>query len=193
VSLEEFVSYYGSQSLDRLDLGGALTEMAQIVRRHDLVMPSRVSLLLKVLVMLEGTGRLLSPRFSLMDLIAGVRKQVLRRRLSPRHQWRRFQRLYGEWIYLAETLPRALGEVVDQVRAGRFDVHLDHRRLQPSVNRLVFGIVTSALFLGSVELWSRRVPPLVADTSVLGVLGCAVSMCLGFVLQRAIHKSGDLE
>ena len=51
---------------------------------------------------------------------------------------------------LAEVVPRRLRDILQQVQAGRFDVHLDHRGLEPSVNRLVLGMLTSALFLGSV-------------------------------------------
>ena len=45
-------------------------------------------------------------------------------------------------------------------QAGKFDVHLDHRGLEPSVNRLVLGMLTSALFLGSALILSTEVPPL---------------------------------
>ena len=36
-------------------------------------------------------------------------------------------------------------EILEQIQAGKFDVHLDHRGLEPSVNRLVLGMLASAL------------------------------------------------
>jgi ubiquinone biosynthesis protein len=93
---------------------------------------------------------------------------------------------------LAEVLPRRLREILQQVETGKFDVHLDHRGLEPSVNRLVLGMMTSALFLGSSLLISQKVWPL-WDVSVPGTLGMLLSMFLGWRLHKAITKSGRLD
>ena len=37
--------------------------MTEIIRRYQIVLPTGIALLIKVLVMLEGTAKLLSPRF----------------------------------------------------------------------------------------------------------------------------------
>jgi ubiquinone biosynthesis protein len=189
----EFLSYYGTQSLAQLKLGAALTEVTDMVRRHELVLPGRVSLLIKVLVMLEGTNRALNPTFNLLELIAPFQRRLLRRRLSPRRFAARIRRLVLDWAQLGERLPDHLDVVLDQLREGKFGVQLEHRKLQPLVNRLVFGIVASALFLGSALLWSRDVPPLVGGVSVFGVLGCLVSGIAGCRLMLSIRKSGHLD
>jgi ubiquinone biosynthesis protein len=128
----------------------------------------------------------------LMELIEPYQKTALRRRLSPARQMKKMRRIYGEMEQLAEILPRRLREILQQVESGRFDVHLDHRGLEPSVNRLVLGMMTSALFLGSSLLVSRDVWPYYG-ISVPGTLGCAVSMFLGWRLLKAIGKSGRLD
>ena len=69
-------------------------------------------------------------------------------------------------------------------------VQLLHRHLEPSVNRLVFGLMVSALRgVGDVV---GRGPPLVAGTSVFGVIGCTLSALLGSSF-RAIQHSGRLD
>jgi len=72
-------------------------------------------------------------------------------------------------------------------------VQLLHRHLEPSVNRLVFGLMVSALFVGSSMLWAFGAPPLLAGASVFGVVGCMASGLLGYRLFRAIQHSGQLE
>jgi ubiquinone biosynthesis protein len=89
------------------------------------------------------------------------------------------------------------------VQDGKFDVHLDHRGLGPSVNRLVLGMLASALFVGSSFLLSYQVPPLLfhkhevwlgmKDISLLGLGGCTISLLVGLRLLRAIGKSGHLD
>src|SRR5262249_57555235 len=86
-----------------------------------------------------GTAGLLTRRFHRLELIEPFRRTILRRRLSPRRQLRKLQQMYGEWAGLLEGLPRDLTAVLEQMREGTLDVHLQHRRLQPSGNRLGLG------------------------------------------------------
>jgi ubiquinone biosynthesis protein len=150
-------------------------------------------MLLKMLMMLEGTSRLANPRFSLMDVLAPHQKKMIWRRLSPVTRLRKLRRIYAEMEHLAEVLPRKVLDIVDLFHAGKIDVHLDHRGLEPSVNRLVLGMLASALFLGSALLLSREVPPLVWGVSLFGAAGCIVALALGVRLLRAIKKSGHLD
>jgi ubiquinone biosynthesis protein len=156
----DFVGQYSSQPLDQLDVGEALTDMTQIMRRHGIMLPPQVAMLIKTLVTLEGTARLLHPRFSLMEVMQPFHRGLLLRRLSPMRQARKLRRLYVEFEQLAEVLPQRIMQILQQVQEGKFDVHLDHRGLGPSVNRLVLGMLASALFVGSSLMLSYKVPPL---------------------------------
>jgi ubiquinone biosynthesis protein len=193
MDLADYVSHYGTQSLEQFDLSGALTEMTEIIRRYGIPLPPSVAMLIKVLVTLEGTAKLLNPTFSLLEVMAPYQKKLLWRRFSPRRRLRKLGRLYGELEHLAEVLPGGIVDILQQVETGKFDVHLDHRGLEPSVNRLVLGMLASALFVGSSLLLSRFVPPLLGGVSVLGALGCGFSLALGFRLWLAINKSGHLD
>ena len=192
VDLAEFASHYANQPIESFDLGGALCEMIEIVQRYRIVLPPGFAMLVKVLVMLEGTARQLQPSFSLMELLQPYQSKMLRRRLSPARQMRKARRIYSEMEKLAEVLPRRLREILQQVESGKFDVHLDHRGLEPSVNRLVLGLLTSSLFLGSSLMISRDVWA-IHGASVPGTLGVLLSAFLGWRLLRAIGKSGRLD
>lgn len=192
VDLSEFVGHYANQPIDTFDLATALTEMIDIVQRYQIVLPSPLAMLLKVLIMLEGTARLLQPNFSLMELIQPYQRTMLRRRLSPSRQIKKMQHIYSEVEQLVEILPRRLRDILQQVDSGKFDVHLDHRGLEPSVNRLVLGMLTSALILGASLLVSQNVWP-VWGASVPGVLCALLSAFLGWRVLRAISKSGRLD
>src|SRR5205807_3235549 len=143
--------------------------------------------------------RLLSPRFSLMEVMQPFHRRMMLRRLSPARQLKKLRRFYMEVEQLVEILPQRVMQILEQVQDGKFDVHLDHRGLGPSVNRLVLGMLASALFVGSSFLMSYHVPPLLfhnheawlgmKDISLLGLGGCTVSLLVGLRLLRAIGKS----
>ena len=88
------------------------------------------------------------------------------------------------------------------VQEGRLDVHLSHKGLSPSVNRMVLGLLISSVFLGSSLLLAFKVPPLlfmqggwmgVKELSLLGLIGYAASLLAGLRLFRAINRSGHLD
>ncbi|MEM1071039.1 MAG: AarF/UbiB family protein, partial [Planctomycetota bacterium] len=190
--LIEFVDEYTAQSVDAFDLGGALNGMTKIVRQHHILLPARVSLLIKMLVMLEGTAQQLSPDFSIAELLEPYRYEAIKRRLSPQRLMRKLQHTQRDWSRLAESLPGDVSDIVNRLRRGSFDVHLEHRRLGSIVNRLVLGLLASALFVGSASLLSNNVKPVFREVSIPGAAGCLVAVYLGFTLIRAIKKSGNL-
>ena len=161
LDVADFLSYYASQSLDKFDLSGALNEMMEQIRRYHIMLPARIAMLLKALITLEGTARLVSPKFNLVEMIRPYRRKLLWRRFSPRRRLRKLHRLYSELEHLVDILPQGIADILEQMQSGRFDIHLDHRGLEPSVNRLVLGMLASALFVGSSLLLSRGVPPLI--------------------------------
>ena len=176
----DFVSNYSTQVLSQFDMSGALKDFIDIVRRFQITLPGEVSVLIKVLITLEGTNRLLDPDFSLMEIMKPFQRMLILKRLSPTRQMRKMRRFYMQVEQLVDSLPMRLSNILEQVQTGKFDVHLDHRRLGPSVNRLVMGMMTSALFLGSALMLSYEVPPLmfpgegwagIQDISMLGIMG----------------------
>jgi ubiquinone biosynthesis protein len=199
LEVNDYVGHYTSQSLETLDLSAALNELTEIIRRFHIMLPPRIAMLIKVLVMLEGTSRLLNPRFSLAEVMRPYQEKMVWRRLSPARHVKKLRRIYAEVEHLVEALPRGILDILQQVRSGKFDVHLEHRGLEPSVNRLVLGLLTSAMFLGSSLLLSYKVPPVLSlgsvlpQISIVGAVGVVVSVVMGLRLLWAIRKSGHLD
>jgi ubiquinone biosynthesis protein len=191
--LQDFMADYVGHPLKEIHVGAALRHLVEIIRRHHIVLPPTLALLLKTLIVLEGTSRRLSPDVSLTELMQPYCSRLLLRRFSPGRIARRARRAYRSWDRLIAALPRDLADLLARFRDGTLTVHLDHRHLDPIVNRLVLGVLTAAVFLGSSELWSRQSPPLLYDISVFGALGYLISLYLGWRLLRAIRKSGNIQ
>ena len=100
-----------------------------------------------------------------------------------------------------EEVPDELITLLKQARKGEMKMSLDHQRLGPTVNRLVLGLMASAVFLGSSLLLAMKVPPLLfteptvfamQDLSVLGLAGVIGSITVMMWLLIAINRSGHL-
>ncbi|QDV75673.1 putative protein kinase UbiB [Botrimarina mediterranea] len=190
--IADFVDHYGQMDVDRFDLAGALTELFRLVRRHGVSLTPQLAMLLKLLVMLEGTAKRLSPHFSLVELLGPMQRRMILRRLNPMRQAKKIRRLYGEVEQLAEEMPRRVRDLLTQFQSGRFEVHLEHRGLEPSVNRLVLGLLTSSLILAGALMVRTEVWP-IYGVSAPGAIAFVFSGLLGLRLLRAISKSGWLD
>lgn len=198
----DLIATYGNQPVDRIDLASALNEATDILHRHRIVLPNQLGMLIKTLVTLQGTLKQTSPTFSLLEVIEPMFKRLWRSRLSPWRQARRLRRLVVEVEGLVEKLPGQISNLMELVQSGKLDVHLSHRGLSPSINRLVLGLLTSSLLLGSSILMASKVPPLLfinggplglKDLSLIGLGGFAVSLIVTIRILLAINRSGHLD
>ncbi len=189
-AIQDLLDDYSNQSLQDFDLSGCLNEVVRIIQESKIYLPAKVAMLIKVLVMLEGTAHQLSPHFSVAELIEPYAKKAMRNRYSPKKMLGRLKANAEDWEHLITILPKDTADILSNLKRGKFDVHLQHRRLEPIVNRLVMGILTAALFMGSASLCSSHVRPTIFDFSVPGFLGCGLALMMGFRITLAIRQSG---
>jgi ubiquinone biosynthesis protein len=190
--LDDFMADFVGHPLSDINVGSALSSLIEIIRRYHITLPPPLAMLLKTIIVLEGTSRRFSPEVSLAELMQPFCQRMLLRRFAPHRIVRRARRAYRDWDRLIAALPRDLVDLLARFRDGSLTVHLDHRHLDPIVNRLVLGVLTAAIFLGSSELWSREAKPLFWGISIFGAIGYLLSLFLGWRLMRAIRKSGNI-
>lgn len=185
----EFLADYVGRSVSEFDVGGALQRLFGLVREFRIVLPQSFGLLVKTLVLLEGTARQLSPTFSLAELIQPYYRRTVQRRLAPRRIAGEVGRSIREWKRLVDNLPRDIFDILSRIRKGTLEVHMEHRRLESTVDRLVTGLLTAAMFLGSAIMWSMKAPPTLYGVSLFGAFGFLVSVWLGAGLLISIRRA----
>ncbi|TWU51187.1 ABC1 kinase family protein [Rubripirellula reticaptiva] len=201
IDVAEFIGTYGKQSFGEFDLTGALNELSDVLHRHAIKLPNQSALLLKMLISLEGTLRELGASFDSLDVVKKYVRGSMIRRLSPRRRIRQARRVYLETENFLESAPDELITLLKMARQGSLRVTLEHQKLGPTVNRLVLGLMASAVFLGSSLLLAMKVPPLlfhepgafgIQDLSLIGTFGAFSSITVMMWLVLAINRSGHL-
>lgn len=201
VDVAEFVGTYSRQSLGQFDVTGALNDLSEILHRHRIKLPNQSALLLKMLISLEGTLRELGAGFDSLEIVGVFLRHSRTRRLSPFRRIRQARRIYLEAEALFEGAPEELLTLLQQARRGELRVVLEHLRIGPTVNRLVLGLMASAVFLGSSLLLAFEVPPVlfpdqspwgIHRVSLLGLFGVIGSIFVMLWLLVAINRSGHL-
>jgi ubiquinone biosynthesis protein len=201
IDVSEFISTYGRQHLGRFDLTGALNDLGDVLHRHGIKLPSQSAMLMKMLISLEGTLSALNADFDALEIMATFVKRAAMKRISPRRRLLQARRMMMEAEYLAQVVPDQLVSLLEQTRRGELQIQLDHRRIGSPVNRLVVGLIASALFLGSSLLLAMKVPPVmfanatyfgIQEISMLGTIGTIISVMMMLRLYLAINRSGHL-
>lgn len=172
-----------------LELGPAFQAMFGIIRRHRLVVPPRVNMLLLVVVQIDGTARYLDPAFDLNGALQGVGLDLLQRRYSPKRLGREGLRSVREWLRLADALPRESLQLLERTRRGDLRLVIDQPALVGPLNRLTYGVVIAALVLASALLWGLSAPPTLWGVSVFGFLGVLLGVGLGAHLLFLMWRS----
>jgi ubiquinone biosynthesis protein len=191
--ISDFIDEHLAGDIDQFDMSAIINGGFDIIRGHQLVLPPKVNMLLKVLMQLEGTSRTLDTRFNLSGLLQAYQQKTLARRLSPQRLIRRAYRTYRDWEHLFIRFPRDVATILERAQSGQLHVQLELTGLDRPLNRLVYGIVIAALFMGSALLWANNVPPRIGDVSIIGAAGTTLSLIFGLNLIYKIRKSGGLE
>ena len=201
IDVADFIGTFGRQRLGEFDMTGALNSLSDMLHRHAITLPNQSALLLKMLISLEGTLRELGASFDSLEVVQSFVERVMLRRLSPKRRLRQARRIYLEAESFLESAPEELISLMRQARRGDLRVVLEHQRIGPTVNRMVLGLMASAVFLGSSLLMAMKVPPILfqdesvlgmREISLLGLLGVVGSFSVMIWLLLAIRRTGQL-
>ncbi len=187
--LSELQSELGAVPMDQADVSAMLEEFSGLLRRHHVRLPPNISMLIKVLVMLEGTAHGLDRRFSLMQVLQPYCGEIVKERMSVRSVSRRSLETSREWLRLGRRLPQVLDQAARRVERGDLKVDLVHSGLERTVDRMVSGVLCAAMMLGGSVLWAMKAPPVIFGVPVIGVAATLASLVHGFRLLRKIKTT----
>ena len=193
----EFIFNYSSVHLKDISFGNLLNELTAMIREHQLVLPSDLTLLFKTLITLEGLGRQLNPEFDMGEHAEPFVREVLRLRYAPDAVLKRGVHNVKDIASVLTGLPRDLAKFFKELRRGRVRLDIDVKRLDHfgqqldrSANRITLGILTAALIVGSSIVMTITVGPKIFGMPVLGFLGFVIAVFNSFWIILSIWRSG---
>ena len=185
----DFVGEFRDTMGGELDIGAAFESMFGIIRKHHLVVPPRVNMLLLVIVQTEGTARQLDPSFDLTATLKRYGTDLLKRRFSPQQLQREAVRSFRDWSRLLKALPRETVNLLERTQRGELQIHVQQHGMQRPLDRLTYGIVVAAILLGSALMWAFAAPPAIFGISIIGALGVALGLALAAHLLYLVWRA----
>ena len=176
--LDSLIGTYGNRSLGSIDAGQAISDFAAVVHDHQLLLPTKISMLLQVVAELEGTSRLLDADFRIMPMLESYQKRLRREYWAPKAIEQRVESTLRRWRRGQRKLVETIEIVGDVLRTGNLNLQVTHAVDDQVANRLIEGIITAALLLASSILWQARAVPVVGGVPILAAVGLAISVLL---------------
>ncbi len=192
---------YHGLPIKRFDLRMLLTEFSDIIRRHDLLVPRDMLMLIKALSLVATATSRLDPELDLLELLRPRLRKAMAERFSPNSVARGATLFSWHLLSIVRRAPAQLRRGLRRLAAGGWRIYVRHENidrlineLDRSSNRLAFSIVIAAIIVGSSVVVSANTNRTVWGVAIqtLGILGYLIAGILGISLLWAIFRSGRL-
>ncbi len=197
--IADFIHRYYGLPLKRLNMQGILSDVLEVVTKHELRTPSNLLLLVKALGTYEDLARRLDPDFEIFSIARPYVMRLVRRRLEPTRLAYQGIKTLRDLYDLLKVAPREAELLLRKLKRGRFAIELQDRGLQNLMleldrasNRIAFGLIVAALIIGSSLILKLNVGPFLWGYPVIGLTGYLFAGILGVWLVVAILRSGRL-
>jgi ubiquinone biosynthesis protein len=197
--LADFIEDYYEKPLQEIEVGRMLLEFIDLVSTHRIKFPPDLTLLVKVLVVVEGMGRELDPQFDMAGHLRPFLERALFEQRSPLRLVKELEEGAEDYLDLARRLPRDLKEVLNKINRNKFRLDLEHRgldrfskELDRSANRLSLSMIIAALLIGSSIAMQTNRGPLFFGLPAFAFFGYACAGLIGVWWMIAILRSGKL-
>ena len=192
----EVVSHFTRLPLKEVNLGQLLMELTTLLRNHGRILTTDLSIMIKALVTAEGTARMLYPDLDVIKEAEPMVRRMGKNRFSPSNLMKGLQKNIRYLLRFQYELPRQTMDIISKLDRGELAIRFQHQNLEGLqatlervVNRLVVGIVTGALFLGSGMIIMADTGPRLWGYPALGVLGYIIALFLSLRLVMAMVRS----
>lgn len=168
--------------LAEINISALLWKLIETARRFDMHMQPNLLLLQKSMVVVEGVGRELYPKLNVWGVAKPFIFKLMKKSIDPKTV---VKKSYDALIEMAEftaALPSQLTSVFDKVINDKLRIDFAHlnlnelnARIDRTGDRLVLGMVVSALIIGSSLIIMAGKGPMLFDLPVLGLAGYVIA------------------
>lgn len=187
--------YYGLP-LSNINVGEALGELVELSIKYQMRLPAELSLMVKMLMTLEGLISQLDPQISIVDIAEPYGKKLIMRKFSPDRVKRNIEDIAIDYGSLVKSFPRDLENILKTINEGQLQIKMEHtnikklaERIDIMSNRLSLAIILASIIIGT-SLVVDKAGSAILNKIPLVELGFSIAVILGFVLAYSILRSG---
>ncbi|GAA3837957.1 AarF/ABC1/UbiB kinase family protein [Brevibacterium ammoniilyticum] len=159
-----------------IELSAAMNACMQLLHEHELVFPSDLAMLVRVMGRLEGFGIQLGSTVTMEQYLTPYLRRHMMQESSPKKMLEKLVRSTTSWTRMARELPRDIEILVQQLRKGETRLEINLRDPDELTDKLIDGLMASSSLLAASQLLANRTGPTVKGISVAGLAAAGVSV-----------------
>lgn len=187
---------YGSMELGSMDLGKVVTELTTLAADHNISMPAEITMLGRGVVTIEGVLSRVCPQVNFIQIMANHLSGNLAEEFDLKREIRHAGRSFLSTSRKSLDIPAQISDALKMAIKGQGKLNLEITgseeplgQLDKMVNKIVVGIITAALLIGSSLICTTQMQPQILGIPFLGILGyCASMVMLIWLFVKFIHK-----
>lgn len=179
--IDDIVSKYMTMDFGNMRLGELIEKLLDLVKEHHIAINTDITLLGRSMITMEGTLSACAPEVNILQILTNYMSSLLFREMDLKKELRHKGRLLYTSLDKYMEIPAQLSDLLNITKNGQTKLNLDlvdSRKMQEvfqrSADRLVWGILAAALFIGSGLFCLTDIRP--------QILGMPWVSFLGFVL-----------
>ncbi|MBO8158481.1 MAG: AarF/ABC1/UbiB kinase family protein [Thermosyntropha sp.] len=187
--------YYG-MPLSDINVAEALGELVELSIKYQMRLPAELSLVVKMLMTVEGIVSQLDPQLSIVDIAEPYGKKLLMRKFSPDNIKGHIKDLFMDYGSLAKSFPRDMENILKTIEDGQLKIRMEHTNLKKLAdridivsNRLSLAIILASIIIGTSLVIDKASSNILSRIPIVEV-GFGLAVVLGFVLAYSIFRSG---
>jgi len=187
--------YYG-MPLSRIQVGEALGELVQLSFKYQVRVPPELSLMVKMMMTIEGLLSRLDPGLSAVEIAEPYGKKILKKRFSHERIRKEISDVLLDHYMAARNLPREIESIMNMMEEGELKIKLEHTNLKKlqTVLDIVSNRISLSIIVGSIVVGSSLIVAGHREGFIPGLplveIGFATALVLGLFLAYSILRSG---
>ncbi len=187
--MADIISTYFYSSLKEVELKSLIDDMLRVMSRYKIYFKEDNYLLAKSLVTMEGVGKRLYPEFNAAEEIKPFIIKLYKNKLSPLNFIKNSHEFNKYFFELMYSMPENVQDIISKIKNGTLKIEFEHvglesfeKSVEKSFNRLSTSIVIASILVGSSMLLTAKIPPLIDNISILGIIGYIFAVIIGIML-----------
>lgn len=191
----EFLINYYDLPLEKIKMQELFFKFNKLIRTYKIKLPSHFIFVCKSLVMIEGIGRGLDPKYNPLKEIKPFVKKLIMSQYDLKNISKNIKNLFQNNAQFIKNFPQDFKTFLRKTQRDGLKINIEHadlknlnKTLNQVGNRFAFSLVLASLLISSSLIIQSNIPPYLFNMPILGVIGFIFSGITGLFLMISILR-----